>query len=185
MPLIVIFVEEVQERRGKLENDLIYRIYQRYAKKIYIYLLALSHNPSVAEDIMQDVFYKAICSLPDSHENIRAWLYKVARNCYINESKKMNRAIPMNNIQQLMEERQHIDSILEGILKTQREQMLYQAILKLPEQQQKIVLLQYFSRLPVKEIATVLHLSPENIRVLSYRARKQLKKYMEGNGYEI
>lgn len=40
---------------------------------------------------MQDVFLKALLSLSDSHTNIRAWLYKVARNTCLNELRKRNR----------------------------------------------------------------------------------------------
>ncbi|WP_334305711.1 hypothetical protein [Blautia schinkii] len=33
-----------------------------------------------------------------------------------------------------------------------------------------------------KEIAAVLHITPENERVLAYRAKKELKKYLEKEG---
>lgn len=41
-----------------------------------------------AEDLMQEVFVKALLSLKDEHTNFRAWLYKVAHNLCINEMKK-------------------------------------------------------------------------------------------------
>ena len=39
--------------------------------------------------------------------------------------------------------------------------------------------MQYFSGMSQKEIAAVLHITPENVRVLAYRAKKELKKNME------
>ena len=47
----------------------------------------------MAEDIMQDVFCKALISLPSSHVNARAWLYMVGRNLLLNEMKKQKRQI--------------------------------------------------------------------------------------------
>ena len=37
----------------------------------------------------------------------------------------------------------------------------------------------------IKEIAAVLSLTSENVRVLAYRAKKQLRNEMEGDGYEL
>ena len=45
--------------------------------------------------------------------------------------------------------------------------------------------MQYFGGLSQKEIAAVLHLTPENVRVLSYRAKRELKAYMEENDYDL
>ena len=36
-----------------------------------------------------------------------------------------------------------------------------------------------------KEIAAILKMTPENVRVLAYRAKKQLRNEMEGDGYEL
>ena len=36
---------------------------------------------------------------------------------------------------------------------------------------------------PQKEIAAILYITPENVRVLAYRAKKELKKYLES--YEM
>ena len=43
--------------------------------------------------------------------------------------------------------------------------------------------MQYFGRMSQKEIAVILHITPENVRVLAYRAKKELKKYLES--YEM
>lgn len=43
--------------------------------------------------------------------------------------------------------------------------------------------MQYFGGMSQKEIAVILHITPENVRVLAYRAKKELKKYLES--YEM
>lgn len=63
--------------------------------------------------------------------------------------------------------------------------MLYEAILKLPDRQREILELFYFSEMSMKQIAEIMKLTPQNVRVLAYRAKKQLREYMEVKEYEL
>ena len=76
-----------------MEKELLEELYHRYGQEIYRYLYAICRNRLMAEDIMQDVFCKALISLPSSHVNARAWLYMVGRNLLLNEMKKQKRQI--------------------------------------------------------------------------------------------
>lgn len=55
----------------------------------------------------------------------------------------------------------------------------------LPRRQREILELYYFSEMSFKEIAVLLQLTPENVRVLAHRGKKALKMYMEVNGYDV
>ena len=63
--------------------------------------------------------------------------------------------------------------------------MLYEAMLKLPDRQREILELFYFSEMSMKQIAEIMKLTPQNVRVLAYRAKKQLREYMEVKQYEL
>ena len=58
-------------------------------------------------------------------------------------------------------------------------------MLKLPDRQREILELFYFSEMSMKQIAEIMKLTPQNVRVLAYRAKKQLREYMEVKGYEL
>lgn len=45
----------------------------------------------MTEDILQEIFLKALIALKDSHTNMRAWLYTVARNLCLNYLQKERR----------------------------------------------------------------------------------------------
>lgn len=109
---------------------LVEQVYQQYQKEIYIYLLGLSHNPWMAEDILQEVFVKAICSLPDSHMNIRAWLYKVAKNVYLNEIKKMNRNTSIEDFENYVEESGEENPVLDFLVREEKEKEMLIGILQ-------------------------------------------------------
>lgn len=59
-----------------MDKDILIRLYETYSREIWLYLFSLSHSGSLADDLMQETFLKAILSLSDSHTNMRAWLYK-------------------------------------------------------------------------------------------------------------
>ena len=63
--------------------------------------------------------------------------------------------------------------------------MLYEAMLKLPDRQREILELFYFSEMSMKQIAEIMKLTPQNVRVLAYRAKKQLREYMEVKEFEL
>lgn len=71
------------------------------------------------------------------------------------------------------------EDLLEKILEEENRRMLYQAIRRLEIKKREIIQMQYFGGMSQKEIAAVLHITPENVRVLAYRAKKELKKYLE------
>ena len=176
----------VNKRNGgecKVDKYTLQQFYERYQKEIYLYLRSLCNNPDLADDLLQETFLKALLSLPDSHTNVRAWLYMVARNLYFNYYKKEKLSTYDNEMQAV--EDIGGEDILTTIINDEKKLLLYRALNKLSSVKREVLELQYFAGLSQKEIAAVLRLSPENVRVLGYRAKKDLKQYLEGNGYEI
>ena len=155
----------------------------KHYPKIYQYCLLRVRDHGYAEDLTQETFLKALLSLDQRHTNMRAWLYTVARNLYYNEVSKNRRVMYVDEYENETEDRANIP--LENILSKERNRLLYHAIEHLPERQREIVMMQYFGGLGQKEIAKVLHMTPENVRVSAHRAKKQMKNYMEGQGYEL
>ena len=72
-------------------NDL-ESIYLAFADPLYFYLLKLTGSATVAEELVQETFYRATLSL-DLYEGgqIKSWLFKVARNAYMDEWRKKKR----------------------------------------------------------------------------------------------
>ena len=164
-----------------MNKELLNRLYQRYYREIYLYLLSLSKNRAVAEDLLQETFLKAILSLPDSHGNTRAWLYLVARNLYFNQRKQEQHLTLTDESEELSDG----DDLLEQIISDEKRKLLYRGLSRLEERKREVLQMQYFGGLSQKEIAAVLHLTPEHVRVLAFRARKELRNWMEENGYEV
>lgn len=163
---------------------MIKQLYHQYGKELFLYLYSMCQQKELAEDLLQDTFLKAILALPEYHTNMRAWLYKVARNLFYNLYKRNRWEICdeeyLKKISKL-----EVDEFLEEYISKQETRILYTAMQKLSPVKREVLELQYFGQMPLKEIANVLQLSQENVRVLSHRAKKDLKKLMEVEGYEV
>ena len=97
-----------------MDEALLKQLYQKYHKELYLYLLTLCKSKEVAEDILQETFLKAILSLSESHTNMRAWLYLVARNLYFNHSKKQKQQNNFDEISDVIsEEADVLETIIE------------------------------------------------------------------------
>ena len=166
-----------------MEKDILKQLYQKYRKEIYLYLYSLCKNSSLAEDLLQETLLKALLSLPDDHTNMRAWLYLVARNLFFNYYRREKEKVPLGEVQQIQNTASQ--EVLEGILKEEKNRLLYQAMNELEERKREILLMQYFGGLSQKEIAAILKMTPENVRVLSYRAKRELRTYMEDHNYDL
>ena len=170
-----------------MENDVLAVVYRTYSREIYLYLYGLSHNRQLSEDLMQETFAKALITVVTADTGIRAWLYKVARNLYFNTYRKDKRLIiGLENAENKVEIREEIEeSPLSKLLTTEREEALYKALNKLEGKKREVLLLQYFSGLSGKDIAKLLDITTENVRILAFRGKKELKLYLEEAGYEI
>lgn len=170
-----------------MENDVLAVVYRTYSREIYLYLYGLSHNRQLSEDLMQETFVKALITVVTADTGIRAWLYKVARNLYFNTYRKDKRLIiGLENVENKVEIREEIEeSPLSKLLTTEREEALYKALNKLEGKKREVLLLQYFSGLSGKDIAKLLDITTENVRILAFRGKKELKLYLEEAGYEI
>lgn len=165
-----------------MDNEAVNELYRRYRREIYLYLFSLCKNAELAEDLLQETFIKAMLALPDSHTNVRAWLYMVARNLYYNHRKRAHPSISLDDCEQ---QPTADGQMLESIIKSEQQRELYAALMRLEERKREVLQLQYFGGLSQNEIAAVLKLTAQNVRVLAYRAKRELKSLMEENGYDI
>lgn len=159
-----------------MDHHLLEQLYDAYYHELYIYVYSLCKSHSAAEDILQETFLKAILSLPETHGNMRAWLYRVARNLTFNLMKR-DKYRAESKLEPLITQE---DEPLEKLLRNETYQVLYEGITNLSKVKKEVLVMQYFSQLSLKEIAVIMHISPENVRVIASRARKELRTYMEG-----
>jgi RNA polymerase sigma-70 factor (ECF subfamily) len=75
-------------------------LYDRFFKDVYLFVLAMSKNPDVAEEITQETFFKALKELKKFKGNcsVKSWLCQIAKNLYLDQLKK-KQSLPLEEAQ--------------------------------------------------------------------------------------
>ncbi|NLK52997.1 MAG: sigma-70 family RNA polymerase sigma factor, partial [Syntrophomonadaceae bacterium] len=75
-----------------MERKTLDDIYRFYMLDIYRYLYSLCHNHYLAEDLLQETFYRAYLHLEDCRgEKVKPWLFRVAYNAFIDVMRQQKR----------------------------------------------------------------------------------------------
>lgn len=157
------------------------KIYKEYFETVYKYLLYLSHNEDLSEELTQETFYKAIKKINQFRAEckISTWLIKIAKNLYFDELKKSkkNEIININQIQQ----KNFNECIEETIVSNEEKKELKNKINTLDETSRQVVFFRISGELSFKEIGNMLNKSENWARVTYYRAKNKLMKGADNN----
>lgn len=79
-----------------MDIDSVYRLYFR---DVFLFLQGLTHNEALAEELTQETFFKALDGLKDydDRQDVRAWLFTVARNAYYSHCRRTKRTAPLED----------------------------------------------------------------------------------------
>ena len=72
------------------------------------------------------------------------------------------------------------EELIDQIIRNEEYKALYHAIGHLPKEQNEVVTLFYFENLPIRSICEIMGKKEPAVKVLLYRARKNLRKFLEG-----
>ena len=163
-------------------NDAFEQIMNKYRENLIYFIQRIVKSFDVAEDIAQDVFVYVLINKKeyDFKYTLKTYLYTIGRSRAINYLKKEKRCVSLNL------EHQGNYEIEEIMFLNERKRNLKESINKLLPQHQLVIYLADIEELPYKEICKIMNKSMVQIKMLIYRARKNLKIILgkESNKYE-
>ena len=163
-------------------------LYRQYVKPLYFYLLKLCGSTEVTEDLTQETFVRATIYLNTyDDEQARAWLFKVARNVYLDEWRKQHRRKNNPLFQLFLRQKEMVSPYglpEEELMQQEQTEELDDLLRFLPEQYRSILYLREYQSFSYQEIMEALQLSEEQVKVTLYRARKRLAQLAEKKGWE-
>ncbi len=140
--------------------------------KLFGYLVNVTHNQALAEDLLQATWLKAIEALPRFQlrgVSISAWLFAIARN----ECKQHWRKLKQET--RLSVETETVSNDSTSLNTTL---VLEQILSKLSEDDHELLRLRYIADLSIKEIALVLTTNSVATRVRIHRALTRARKIL-------
>lgn len=150
-------------------------VYQQYAQTVYKYLLSLTRDDGLAEELTQEAFFQAIrCSDRfDGSCAMSTWLCGIAKNVWRTYCRKHP---PHEDIADVPEEQFARPSAESEILQSDERVTLFRRLHELPEPYREIMYLRVFGGLSFREIGEVQGKTENWARVTFYRGREKLRK---------
>jgi RNA polymerase sigma-70 factor, ECF subfamily len=148
---------------------------------LYSYALAMTRNHAEAEDLVQETYVRAISALKRlrADSNVKAWLFKILRNIWLNELRKRRSGPPSAqpdsetpSVDNLVSPGKDSYEIYTGKLEAQK---VRAAIDQLAVEFREVILLREFEELSYQEIAAVLACPTGTVMSRLARARSKLR----------
>ncbi len=158
----------------KIEN-----LYIKYKKDVYRYLVSLTHDPNLSEDLLSETFVSAISAIGNfkGQSTVKTWLFSIARNLWLQRIRKEKHTVEYNDLLGLYIS----DSISERMVTKEIANRIKELLSEKEARTQKIVNMRV-EGYSYKEIANEVSITESSARVIDFRAKKWIKDILEKEG---
>ena len=161
---------------------LLIELFDNYYKDVYTYLYGLSHDASLSEDLTQEVFLEVIKSIASfrGDSDIKTWLFSIARHRWYAYLRGKSRQIDADSIHDLHDA--NFINLSMDPFPSQLEEAIQVVVSEEPELTKQVFKMRldgysYF------EIAAKHGISESSARVIFFRLKAKIKKFLEKEGF--
>jgi RNA polymerase sigma factor (sigma-70 family) len=154
-------------------------------KRYRLPLLKFLNSSQDASDLVQETFNKAYAKIntfnESSSSSFKCWLYRIARNCQIDASRKENRHQDfLNSLAQMQV--MHANPPFAHLLKSEYSFQVRTCINELSEMQREVLIMNYYHDLKYNQIAEILGCSLSAVKTHMSRAVLKLSQTLPSPG---
>ena len=161
------------------------QLYKTYFDDVYRYILRLSGNEHVAEEITSDTFFKAMKSIDGFRGDcdVRVWLCQIAKNCYYSHVKK-------NNRHEEIEEGEFLTlpdpspGVADEYAQKDEVERIQRILHRVNDPYKEVFMWRVYADLSFKQIAQIFGKTENWACVTYHRARKMIKERLEEQNSE-
>jgi len=160
-------------------------IIKEHKDGITLYINGYVNNIFVAEDLMEETFFKIATKRPVFYgkSSFKTWLFAIARNVALDFLRHNSKTV-LNSLDEYDNcSDTEVDVENEYLIKEQKV-VLHRAMRKLKTEYFQVLCLIYFEDFSNAEVAKIMKKNKRQIENLIYRAKKTLKSQLEKEGFE-
>jgi len=152
-------------------------VYELYFRDVYRYALSLCGKESVAEEITQETFFKAMTGLDsfDGRCKVSVWLCRIAKNTYLSMCRKDRYLAPEEDAALLPEN----GSLEERLCDRETAFAIHRILHTLEEPYKEVFCLRTLGELSFKQISELFGKTEAWARVTYHRARLKIKEELQ------
>lgn len=157
---------------------LIKKLYEDYKSDVFYYLVSITHDSNLSEDLTSETFLAAIKSISryKGESDIKTWLFSIARHKWYEYLRKRKKEVSFENLAEIYIEKGK--DIGEEFVQSQIVEMCLRILDKEPEQSRNIVKMR-IEGFSYYEIARKYNISESSARVINFRTKKKVREILE------
>jgi len=178
--------------RTKRDEDAFGRIYDRYIERIYRFVLLKLPSKEAAQDVTSEAFLRLWQYVQEEKgiTNVRALLYRIARNLVVDYYRASSRTISIEQIVTFSldvtsydnEDRLSDQNKGKRLIEAKADlALIVERVSRLKEDYRDVLMLRLMDDLSFQDIAIVLGKKPGTVRVIFHRAMKALDTLAQQN----
>ena len=150
------------------------KVYEDYAKPVYQFLLSLTGNDDLAEELLSETFYQAFRHIDrfEGRCSLYTWLCQIGKNAWLKECRRNNRYS-----ERTLEDLTILDdkpSLVEQVINKETYCKVLNTVQNLPDPYRDVFILHAIGEVKLKEIACIYHKTESWARVTYFRAKQQI-----------
>ncbi len=158
-------------------------LYQTYRSDVYRYLLGLTRDPDLAEDLVSETFCTAMLALDDfrGDGSVKSWLLTIGRNKWLDHLRKRNPFVDVDLTEIYIADPSPGPE--QRAIQKEAAQRVHD-LLRQEEPRTRTVVQMRIEGYSFYEIAQKLGIREGSARVIDFRARKKLREQLIKEGFD-
>lgn len=157
-------------------------IYDQYYQRVRKFILHTVRNDWLADDLVQETFIKVNNNLGNLQDTakLQAWIFRIAHNVCQDYFRHQGKT-PSLSLDEISEATVPAkpSTTQKELEQGQMRQCVFGLVNRLPEPLRSVIILSDISEFNQREIAEILGITVENVKIRLHRARKRLKALLE------
>lgn len=177
----------VLQRLSARDPDALAEVYDRYSRRAYALARRITSDPSLAEDVVQEVFF-TLWRNPDSYVaargNFASWLLAMTHHKSVDvvrreETRRRHRSAAAAEDQHLVESPGEV-AVDDEVIERLRGERVRDALATLPEPQRRAITLAYFGGYTQREVAALTDTPLGTVKTRMFAGMRRLRAVLDG-----